>query len=122
MNISFNNFVDTLLHICKNTTYTKHTKIEKLEKHITSDRDYLSIHINCDDKYLVNIWLGLSRNDDTKNEKYYNVCGLTVDIDKLYNVRGFGDGLIRIFNNCCIAIEAYAIRVTFLKDEVISIL
>lgn len=123
MILSFQNYVDCVLLICKNSTLSKNAKINKIKIHQTSTIDYLMLSVICDSDFVINCWLGLSKNEQTKNEKFYSVCGLTIDIDKINRANfGIGEAYITLFNRCCVALNAFCVGVDFLKDEVLQCL
>ena len=115
--------MDCILNICKNATHTQLAKINEIKKHESADNDYLLISISCEDIYTVDMWVGLSKNEKTKNEKYYNVCGVNIDVTRQYRtIYGLSDTLLMLFNNCCVALTSFCVGVDFLKDEVKQVL
>lgn len=119
MILSFQNYVDCVLLICKNSTLSKTTKINEIKRHITPTNDYLLISVKCDENYLVDLWLGLSKNTETKNNKFYLICGLNTEYSILYNrLGGIGETILQLFNKCIMSLNAFSIGVEFLKDEV----
>ena len=119
MILSFNNFMDCVLLICKNSTLSKTTKINEIKRHITSNNDYMLISIKCDENYLIDLWLGLSKNTETKNEKFYTICGLNTEYSILYNrLGGISETSIQLFNKGINSLNAFCVGVEFLKSEV----
>lgn len=119
MILSFQNFIDCVLLIVKNCTISKQVNIKEITTITTATSEYLIISLLCDNHYLIKMWLGLSKNENTKNEKFYSICGSNCEVENTYSLSyGMGEIIINLLDRCFTALRSFVVGVTFLKEEV----